>query len=96
MTKNDKPHIHATGRKTSASEELRNPLLSTDWKGPFEETARSHLDYSWSATPSQRLAWLEEARELAYQAGALSSKTHKDNFVPKNMEKTSPIKLRPS
>jgi len=28
------------------------------------------------ATPAQRLAWLEEAIELAHQAGALDAKKH--------------------
>ena len=55
--------------------------------GTFEETARSHLRQSLSATPAQRLAWLEEALELAYQAGALQSKTKHDNFGPENTEK---------
>jgi hypothetical protein len=51
---------------------------SQETMGTFEETARSHLQQSLSATPAQRLAWLEEALELAYQAGALPSKTQKD------------------
>ncbi len=49
--------------------------------GTFEETARSHLQQSLSATPAQRLAWLEEALELAYQAGALPSNTQKDRSI---------------
>ena len=48
---------------------------SQETMGTFEETTRSHLQQSLSATPAQRLAWLEEALELAYQAGALQSKT---------------------
>ncbi len=32
----------------------------------FEGTAQSHLIRTWSATPAQRLAWLEEAIELAH------------------------------
>ena len=44
---------------------------SQETKGTFEETARSHLQQSLSATPAQRLAWLEEALELTYQTGAL-------------------------
>ncbi len=60
---------------------------SQETKGTFEETARSHLQQSLSATPAQRLAWLEEALELAYQAGALQSKTKNVNFGPKNAKK---------
>lgn len=62
------------------SEQSSQPLPSQETMGTFEETARSHLERTWSATPAQRLAWLEEALELAYQAGALQSKTKNDNF----------------
>lgn len=54
--------------------------------GTFEETARSHVQQSLSSTPAQRLAWLEEALKLAYQAGALPLKNHKDHFVPNKAE----------
>jgi hypothetical protein len=65
--------------------------------GTFEETARSHLERTWSATPAQRLAWLEEALELAYQAGALPLKTRKDkseteNYGKKKEEKTATLR----
>jgi hypothetical protein len=46
--------------------------------GTFEEAARSHIKQSLSATPAQRLAWLEEALELAYQAGALPLRNSKE------------------
>ncbi|MDR4495140.1 MAG: hypothetical protein AB7P17_09375 [Nitrospirales bacterium] len=46
--------------------------LSQGTMGTFEETVQSQLRQSWSATPAQRLAWLEEALELAYRAGAIS------------------------
>jgi hypothetical protein len=55
--------------------------------GTFEETARSHLEQTRSATPAQRLAWLEEALELAYQAGALPLKPRKDTSETENSEK---------
>lgn len=54
------------------------PLPPQETMGTFEETARSHLKCTLSATPAQRLAWLEEALELAYQAGALPLKTRKE------------------
>ena len=48
---------------------------SVDDLGTFQETACSHLKCSWSATPAQRLLWLEEALTLAYQAGAIPLRT---------------------
>jgi hypothetical protein len=60
---------------------------SQETMGTFEETARRHLQQSLSATPAQRLAWLEEALELAYQTGALQSKTKNENFGPENAKK---------
>ena len=54
------------------SEHSERPPHFQDTMGTFEETARSQLHRSWSATPAQRLAWLEEALELAYRAGAMS------------------------
>jgi hypothetical protein len=61
-------------------EQSETQTSSQEAMGTFEETARSHLQQSLSATPAQRLAWLEEALELGYQAGALQSKTKNDNF----------------
>ncbi len=95
MAKKDKTHFTAPDRKTIISVNSRNPLLSTEGEGTFKETENQLLKRTLSATPAQRLAWLEEALELAYQAGALPSKAHKNNFVPKNSEKIV-IKLRPS
>ena len=54
------------------------------------------LKLSWSWTPAQRLPWLEEALELAYQAGVLQSKTKNSNFSPENTEKKEPVKLMTS
>lgn len=70
-------------------EQSEPPTPSQETMGTFEETARSHLQQSLSATPAQRLAWLEEALELAHHAGALQSKTHNDP-VPENAEKNRP------
>ena len=44
------------------------------WEGARRATFRSQL----SATPAQRLAWLEEALELAYRAGALNRRQTKE------------------
>ena len=37
----------------------------------WDASAQNLLRATLSATPAQRLAWLEEALELAYQSGAL-------------------------
>lgn len=37
----------------------------------WEGARKDHLRLALSATPAQRLAWLEEALGLAYRAGAL-------------------------
>jgi hypothetical protein len=44
------------------------------WKAGWKGNERSQLRSWLEATPAQRLAWLEEAIELAYQAGALEPK----------------------
>ena len=45
-----------------------------DWQADWEDNERAELRSWLSATPVQRLAWLEEALELAHQAGALGPK----------------------
>jgi len=35
------------------------------------EEEKAHLRWWASATPAQRLAWLEEVQRIAYQSGAL-------------------------
>ena len=42
-----------------------------DWKATWEGAREQLLKATLAATPAQRLAWLEEALELAYLAGAL-------------------------
>lgn len=45
---------------------------SDDWGDlSFEGTRRYHLTVTLSVTPAQRLAWLEDLIDFAYQAGAL-------------------------
>ncbi len=39
-----------------------------DWDASWEGNRRSLLDAGIAATPAQRLAWLEEALELAHHA----------------------------
>ena len=44
-----------------------DPWQCVTWEGARKARLRSQL----SATPAQRLAWVEEALELAYHSGAL-------------------------
>ncbi len=57
------------------SEPGREGETSTDWRATFEENEMRLLELTYSATPAQRLAWLEEALKLAYRVGALNSQT---------------------
>jgi len=42
-----------------------------EWDASYEGAERALLDFALSATPAQRLAWLEQAIEFAFLAGAL-------------------------
>lgn len=44
---------------------------SDDWRGDFQSAEERVFDASLSATPSQRLKWLEEALAFAAKVGAL-------------------------
>lgn len=44
---------------------------SEEWDATWEGSERLHLQATLRTTPAQRLAWLEEAIELAFRAGAL-------------------------
>ena len=87
MAKRDKTNLSATDRKTIINVDSRNPLLSTEGEGTFKETEHQLLKHTLSATPAQRLAWLEEALELAYQAGVLPLKTRKKYLRQKVSER---------
>ena len=43
------------------------------WQGDWEDNERAELRTWLMATPAERLAWLEEAIELAHRSGALDS-----------------------
>ena len=43
----------------------------SEWDATWAGTRRAQLKTGLSATPEQRLAWLEEAMRLAYASGAL-------------------------
>ncbi|HXI13139.1 MAG TPA: hypothetical protein VNM92_10945 [Thermoanaerobaculia bacterium] len=44
---------------------------SAEWRGDFRAAEERSLDASLAATPSQRLAWLEQALAFAFKVGAL-------------------------
>ena len=41
------------------------------WVGTWADVEQAQLETMLTATPAQRLAWLEEAMRLAYASGAL-------------------------
>jgi hypothetical protein len=45
-----------------------------DWQADWKDNEQAELRSWLRATPAQRLAWLEDAMKLAYQAGALGQK----------------------
>lgn len=47
------------------------PPDDSTWRADFAAAAERTLDASLAATPSQRLAWLEQALAFAYKVGAL-------------------------
>ena len=50
----------------------RVDLPERNWMVGWESNRQAGLDAASSATPAQRLAWLEEALTLAHRVGALS------------------------
>ncbi|MCP3957035.1 MAG: hypothetical protein GY719_04200 [bacterium] len=48
---------------------------TVDWRSTWKDNRRSLLEASMAATPAQRLAWLEEALQLAYRSGALPDRS---------------------
>ncbi|MFL6246374.1 MAG: hypothetical protein ACJ74H_10145 [Thermoanaerobaculia bacterium] len=46
--------------------------VSVEWAADFRAAEHHSLDASLAATPSQRLAWLEQALAFAYKTGALT------------------------
>ena len=55
--------------------ETDSPAEATanEWGATWADTERAQLKAALSATPAQRLAWLEEAMRLAHASGALPS-----------------------
>ena len=52
----------------SKSDLFKTP--SHAWQAGWEDNEHAQLQSWLRATPAQRLSWLEEALEVAYQAGA--------------------------
>lgn len=46
------------------------PSGDREWEAAWEDNRRAQMTDALKATPAQRLAWLEDAIELAYQGGA--------------------------
>ena len=52
-----------------------------EWDASWTGTERAQLEAALSATPAQRLAWLEEAMRLAHASGALPGQSQ-DQIEP--------------
>ena len=46
-------------------------MTDNDWRADWSDIEDAQLDAALSATPTQRLRWLDEAILFAYRAGAL-------------------------
>lgn len=59
--------------RTGVEAPARQPQadLQADWQADWESHRRWQLTAALAATPSQRLAWLEEMIRMAYQSGAI-------------------------
>lgn len=53
--------------------ELRQPPDDPNWRADFRDAEEWTFEASLAATPSQRLAWLEQALAFAYKVGALKA-----------------------
>lgn len=52
------------------------PTDDPNWRADFRAAEEWTLEASLAATPSQRLAWLEQALAFAYKVGALRLSDH--------------------
>jgi len=51
---------------------MAEPIDSgNDWNATWEGVRKQNRESTLAASPSQRLAWLEEVLELVHRAGAL-------------------------
>ena len=49
------------------------PTRPRKWVGTWAEVEQAQLETMLTATPAQRLAWLEEAMRIAHACGALGT-----------------------
>gem|GEM_PF-1413814 len=61
----------ADGSRVGAPARPSQADSQADWQADWESHRRWQLTSALAATPSQRLAWLEEMIRLAYRSGAL-------------------------
>jgi hypothetical protein len=52
--------------------EESSPTDDPNWRADFRAAEEWTFEASLAATPSQRLAWLEQALAFAYRVGALN------------------------
>ena len=71
------------------------PTRPRKWVGTWAEVEQAQLETMLTATPAQRLAWLEEAMRLAYAAGALGTDRDAPPSPPSS-EPTANAKAAPS
>ncbi len=64
-------------------------MSDENWTADWKDAEDAQLDAALSATPAQRLAWLEEAILFAYRAGALSMRAEEEEN-PRSCEPPSP------
>lgn len=57
--------------------------VGDEWDATWTGTVRAQLEAALSATPVQRLAWLEEAMRLAHASGALPGQSQDQVEPPK-------------
>ncbi|HEX3110959.1 MAG TPA: hypothetical protein VHU41_17800 [Thermoanaerobaculia bacterium] len=64
-------------------------MADDNWTADWKDAEDAQLDAALSATPAQRLAWLEEAILFAYRAGALPRRDEEEQN-PGSCEPQSP------
>lgn len=67
----------ALKRASQAGRRYSRCMDDDQWPADFRAAERHALEASLAATPSQRLAWLEEALAFAYKMGALPARDSK-------------------
>jgi hypothetical protein len=52
--------------------------MNSNWRADWSDIEDAQLDAALSATPAQRLAWLEEALDFARHVGTLPSRDEEE------------------